>query len=393
MWENFLKKYCNDHSIIYTLFVIETIKAIILSLIPGDIDFNAYMEQAGYMDAGERDYSKISSKMGVMCYPAIHAYIHLFIYYITCKGTILKIAQLFSTIIHFINIYSIVKISDIWFKESTKRRWVIVWLIAEVIGTHLSSQYVFNDVYWVTFAHLSILWFLIANKNSQLPKDIYSYRSVIIYQLSGVFLMSLSISIKMNSMLYIPALYLIVTLNQGILTGTFYLLLIVALSLLYGLPFLLTYPKSYFSVAYNFKKGFDLVVSQNYYFLSNEIFTSELFGKVLLILHLILLIWGLFIKWFDIKQMFKLLGIYPFKLGIFSFNQAQKENFTPWSSIYILLKYFLFEISSASFVYQACTLSFVIGIYLVFLFYCKPFVLDSTKFWENVGRWHFIFIF
>ena len=113
MWEKLQKKCCNDHSIIYTLFVIEAIKATIFSLIPGDIDFKAYMEQAGYMDAGERDYSKINSKMGIMCYPAIHAYIHMFIYYITSKGTILKIAQLFSTIIHFINIYTIVKISEI----------------------------------------------------------------------------------------------------------------------------------------------------------------------------------------------------------------------------------------------------------------------------------------
>ena len=334
MWESFLKNYWNDKSIVITLFAIETIKAIIFSLIPGDIDFNAYMEQAGHMDAGERDYSKINSQTGLMCYPAIHAYIHMFIYFITFKGTSLKIAQLFSTIIHFINIYSIVKITNILFKEVTKRRWVLVWLMAEIIGTHLSSQYVFNDVYWVTFAHLSILCFLIANKNANLPKEVYSYRNVIIYQLSGVVLMSLSISTKMNSMFYIPALYLIVTLNQGILTGTFYLVLIATLSLLYGLPFLLTYPKSYFSIAYNFSRRFDLIVSQNYFFLSNEIFTSDLFAKVLLILHITLLIWGLFIKWFDIKQMFKLLGIYPFKLGIFGFNQAQKENFTPWSLMY-----------------------------------------------------------
>ena len=341
MLHKFLDRYCNEKSIMTTLFAIEALKGLIFWLIPGDIDFKAYMQQTGIILKGERDYTKIESDNGVMWYPAIHAYIHIFIYYITNKGDFLKVAQLFSFIIHWINLSIIIKITKICFKENTKIRCILFMLMIEVIGTHLSAQYVFNDVYMTTLAHGSILWFLLSNQHAQHNNRIYNYKTVIRYQLLGILLMSLSMSIKLSAFLYFPALLLITSLNQGILTSIIYTLVIAILSVAYGAPFWIYYPKSYFSVAYNLNKGFDLVVSQNYFFLSDEIFSSPLFAKSLLILQLVLLVGALFTKWLSIKEMFKVLGIYPFKFGILSPNQVKRESFAPLSLMYIAEVFFV----------------------------------------------------
>jgi alpha-1,3-mannosyltransferase len=213
--------------------------------------------------------------------------------------------------------------------------------MVQLIGNSYSSRFLFNDVYCVTFAHASLLCFLIANKQISLPRSEENNKSVLRYQLLGVFLMSLAASTKMNSFLYFPAIYLISSLNQGILTGTFYMLLIAALSLLYGLPFLLTYPKSYLSVAYNFGRGFDLIASRNYNFLSDEIFTSATLARTLLALHLILLVYALFSKWLFYKEMLKSLGIYPLRLGIFGKNQTQKLDFSALTPTFITEVFFV----------------------------------------------------
>ena len=56
--------------------LIEVIKGIIFTIVPGEADFHCYMQQAKLIVEGERDYTKIDSENGIMCYPAIHAWIY-----------------------------------------------------------------------------------------------------------------------------------------------------------------------------------------------------------------------------------------------------------------------------------------------------------------------------
>ena len=160
------------------------------------------------------------------------------------------------------------------------------------------------------------------------------------HQLLGIFFMSLGASMKMSVLLYFPALLLITALNQGILTAILYQLMIVALAVLYGLPFILHNPVSYFTVAYNFSRKFELKESYNYFFIKDEKFyKSDLFGNTLLALHLILLLSALLYKWLSLKGVFATLGVYPFRLGILS--RGGKIDFKPLPLMFVAEAFFV----------------------------------------------------
>ena len=208
---------------------------------------------------------------------------------------------------------------------------------------YISVQYRFNDLFCATFSSLSILCLLIANDNAQ--KNIQSNSNrhqVLVYNILAVFFISLGISIKMSVLFFIPAFLLITTLNQGLLTAIFYQIMILLLCLFYSLPFLMHNAKSYYSVAFDFDRTFDLIVSRNYHFLTDEEFyKSNSFSKVLLALHLILLLVALLLKWLSLKGVFSTLGLYPLRLGIFGF---QVDSFKPLTSIFIAEVFFVCNI-------------------------------------------------
>lgn len=102
----------------------------------------------------------------------------------------------------------------------------------------------------------------------------------------------------MNIFLFAPALLLLLLKNFGIF-GTIPKLAICAvvqvtfintwvkyLQLVFGFPFLYYYPREYIAGAFNFGRKFFYIWTVNWKFVPEDIFLSDIFAQVLLLLHL-----------------------------------------------------------------------------------------------------------
>ena len=118
----------------------------------------------------------------------------------------------------------------------------------------------------------------------------------------------------MNVLLYLPAVYFIVSLSQGIFIGTFYMIIVALLQGVYAYPFLSTYPASYIAVAYNFGRQFNVIGSMTFFFVPEFIFNSGIFSKTLLAMHVILLVYFLMTKWSSIKNIWKDIHLSPLNI-------------------------------------------------------------------------------
>ena len=115
----------------------------------------------------------------------------------------------------------------------------------------------------------------------------------------------------MNILLFIPGyafiLYQSVGLGVSFLHGivilmiqvrTFFnLICVYTKKIILGLPFLLHAPESYLSRAFEFGRAFIFKWTVNWRFLGEEIFSSSLFARSLLVLHLLALLLFLKFQW------------------------------------------------------------------------------------------------
>lgn len=118
----------------------------------------------------------------------------------------------------------------------------------------------------------------------------------------------------MGAALYLPAVYLITSKSQGIVAGTMYLLLIVVSQIVFAFPFVMAYPEQYFKTAFDFGRDFNARSSFNWNFVPQEILVSPYFKNGLLLLHVGLLLYFLFVKWVNLKSIFREIGLYPLRL-------------------------------------------------------------------------------
>lgn len=102
---------------------------------------------------------------------------------------------------------------------------------------------------------------------------------------------SLAVSIKMNILLFAPAILLLYVTALGI-RGTIKQLTVCALFQSFiGSPFLLTYPVQYIKGSFDLGRVFEHKWTVNYRFLPRQIFESPVFHLILLLLHIGLLIY------------------------------------------------------------------------------------------------------
>lgn len=129
----------------------------------------------------------------------------------------------------------------------------------------------------------------------------FVYLSIYTFQnfknLLGVVLISIGLTLKMNVLLFIPAVYYIVSVSQGIWIGTFYLMLIYAIQELFALPFTMYYPAEYRNTAFYFGRDFNYSASYNFMWVPPQVFSSFIFSNALIIIHLLMLIFVMFWKW------------------------------------------------------------------------------------------------
>lgn len=106
----------------------------------------------------------------------------------------------------------------------------------------------------------------------------------------GSIFFSLAVGVKMNILLFAPALFLFYLANLGLLKTLLQLVICGGLQLLLGAPFLLTHPVEYLRGSFDLGRIFEHKWTVNYRFLTRELFENRTFHLSLLGLHLVLLL-------------------------------------------------------------------------------------------------------
>ncbi|RKP13555.1 glycosyltransferase, partial [Piptocephalis cylindrospora] len=240
-----------------------------------EIDWRAYMDEVGGFLDGERDYLKLKGDTGPLVYPAGFVYLFSLLSYITNGGSNIRLAQFF-----FAGLYIVTQgIIFVLYRKAKIPPYVLVLLC---LSKRLHSIYLlrlFNDPVAMLPMYLS-LWALCSQK----------YRA-------SVLLFSLGVSIKMNVLLFLPALLFLLTLSIGLPRTVGHFLEGATLQALLGLPFLLKNPSGYLIRSFEMGRVFTHRWTVQWRFLSVETFTSSRLAIALLLIQASLLLIFLFYRW------------------------------------------------------------------------------------------------
>lgn len=125
----------------------------------------------------------------------------------------------------------------------------------------------------------------------------------------GSVFLSLGVSVKMNVLLFAPAILLLYITNLGYLKTALQLSVCAGIQLALGLPFLWTYPVEYLRGSFDIGRVFDHKWTVNYRFLPIDLFENQWFHIGLLGLHLVLLLvfirpaYTYFCSYFRLRQL------------------------------------------------------------------------------------------
>lgn len=109
------------------------------------------------------------------------------------------------------------------------------------------------------------------------------------WTLGSVFF-SIAVGVKMNVLLFAPAILILYITSLGYLKTILQLAICAAIQLLIGAPFLLTYPMEYIKGSFDLGRIFEHQWTVNYRFLPVALFEDKIFHFTLLALHVLLLI-------------------------------------------------------------------------------------------------------
>lgn len=295
----------------FILLVFESylLKRIIDNVKYTNIDYKAYMEQI-YMvsKTGNYKYDTIYGDTGALVYPAGHFWIFRFLRDLTTDRKVegsFGIERIGEGQVVFRALYMASLVLS--FIACMAKGGVYPSLTALLIlSKRLHSIYVlrlFNDCFTTFLMLLTVLALcmipLICNmiidegRRNNLSQEFYTDDAnnfTFLLSVAVVFIFSSAVSVKMNALLYFPAVLLLLSwLN---FKGKKFLLRMGSLVAFgAGLQFLIGYPfikedmAAYFSTAFNFKRKFLYVWSVNWQFIPENIFDSDLFSTSLLILH------------------------------------------------------------------------------------------------------------
>lgn len=211
---------------------------------------------------------------GPLVYPAGFVYIYSILYFVTSYGSNIRLGQYIFIGIYLAQLFLVLRL----YAKSHKVP-PIVLVLTTFTSYRIHSIYVlrlFNDPVAVLFLYLAINLFIEQK-----------------WSLGSIFF-SIAVSVKMNILLFAPALLLFFITNLGYLKTFKQLIICATIQLVLGAPFLLTYPIEYLKGSFDLVRVFEHKWTVNYRFLDRELFENSLFHLLLLIIHLILL--GLFFK-------------------------------------------------------------------------------------------------
>ena len=245
--------------VILNIFVIENIRYT-------EIDWKAYMQEVRGVINGTFDYAKLRGDTGPLVYPAGFVYFFSFLYYITDHGANIKIAQYIFALLY---ITLLMLVFRIYAKTKTVPPYVLILIFCTSYRIHsIFVLRLFNDPIAMILVFASINAFL----------DSRWYLGSILY--------SLAVSVKMNILLFSPALLIAYLSNLGLAKSIVHLGICAGIQLALGLPFLIANPYSYIRGAFNFGRVFEYKWTVNWRFIPEVIFVNPNFHISLLILHL-----------------------------------------------------------------------------------------------------------
>lgn len=206
---------------------------------------------------------------GPLVYPAFFVYVFAIFYFVTSFGKNILLAQYIFVGIYLLQLWLVLRL---FIKSRKIPPYVVVLSIFTSYRIHsIYSLRLFNDPIAVLFLYAAINLFLDRK---------WTFGSI---------MFSLGVGIKMNILLFAPAVLLLYITSLGYVQTLVQLAVCAGVQLLIGAPFLLTYPVSYIKGAFDLGRIFEHKWTVNYRFLSREIFENSTFHISLLILHIGLL--------------------------------------------------------------------------------------------------------
>ncbi|KAI6184756.1 Methyltransf-11 domain-containing protein [Aphelenchoides bicaudatus] len=244
-----------------------------------NIDWTAYMEQVEVYKNGERDYFKIRGDTGPLVYPAGHLYVYTILNYFTSNGANVQLAQRIFVGIYFLNQLAVY---SLFIKSKQIGAGVLIVMLS--LSHRIHSIFVlrlFNDPIAM------LLFFISAN---------FMVRKC--FPIACIFY-SLAVSIKMNILLFAPALFFIMLLSEGPRKTVMNLSICAVVQLVVGFEFLSNYPLAYLGRAFELGRVFQYRWSVNWQHLPENIFLATNFHLILLLAHVFLLLIFMFSTWFQ----------------------------------------------------------------------------------------------
>ncbi|KAK4532037.1 hypothetical protein CCYA_CCYA10G2894 [Cyanidiococcus yangmingshanensis] len=277
-----------------------------------EIDWRAYMEQVEQaLERGETDYKLIQGCTGPLVYPAGFVWFYYVLYRWTGAGTIRSRAQLLFAALHALGIAltcatfiiaaqdAMIGLQDA--KESSSKRktqrlqrsglgWAVALAVA-MSSRRVASIFVlrlFNDGVEAALAQASVLLFVIARWRSRHPWHRSWQR---LFDAVACLTYSAAVSVKMNGLLYAPAVLALLWEAHGFRSALGYTIGICGLwQIVVGWRFLRMHPWSYLGKAFELGRVFELRWSVNFACLPEWVFVHRVLAVTLLALHVLALV-------------------------------------------------------------------------------------------------------
>ncbi|SPP72972.1 lethal(2)neighbour of tid protein 2 [Drosophila guanche] len=235
-----------------------------------EIDWVAYMQECEGFLNGTTNYAQLRGDTGPLVYPAAFVYIYSALYYITSHGANVRVAQYIFAGIYLLQMFLVLRLYS---KSRKVPPYVLV--LSAFTSYRIHSIYVlrlFNDPVAVLLLYAALNLFMDRR---------WTWGSIFF---------SLAVGVKMNILLFAPALLLFYLANLGVLKTVLQLSVCGVIQLLLGAPFLLSHPVEYLRGSFDLGRIFEHKWTVNYRFLSREFFENRTFHLSLLGLHLLLLL-------------------------------------------------------------------------------------------------------
>lgn len=231
-----------------------------------EIDWRAYMQEVEYVLDGERDYSIIKGDTGPLVYPGGFVWSFIALRTLTNDGLDIATGQyIFAGILGALLAIVLLIYNKV---PNSVPTWALTLL---VLSKRIQSIFVlrlFNDCIAVLLGYAAV--YLFTRHNFRWGSIVYS----------------LGVSIKMNLFLMAPGVLVVLWLGTGLLETLVCLSLCAGVQLAVGAPFLLEFPVSYISRAFEFSRVFKHEWTVNLKFLDEPTFVSKPVSLLLLLLTL-----------------------------------------------------------------------------------------------------------